>query len=423
MRILLIFISVIFFVSCVSPLNKGICPFYEHSSQIFWLGNGFFAFNVKEYNKGYEKLHIRYFGSNGKQLCSNEIDYPFSFYNFLVREKDKDSVFIVSQDRTKGRENLVLEVSNDCQKRGEFRINADNYETISDIKVLRQDVYICGWAESKYRDILPIGLNAQGTKSNIIVEHDSLIAIYDSFFNEKKKIIKGDYDAEYVFSIAITSDNKVLYAGSVMSFGIDSSRNKVLNSVNLFIMEADVNSDEFFLRDNVYPVDYNLMPFFVSEYNKYYILLVTMGKMEGKNTLGVSVGDKSKRDFQTALYLLEGDYLPFYPLLIKDDKVFLRFLEIKNNVLDKFYIIDLKNSEAISVWIKGANNIAFGINDDVFNLCYSVIVKPCNESLFLSKSLFINDISSNKVIKSDMIENIIIDKVKPFKYLTNFKNE
>ncbi len=432
MRILTISVMFLIFTqSCIfSPSADRICPFGEHSVQIFPVRNGFFALSVKEYKNREERLSYRFFDESGRQVCMNETDYPFSFYNFLVREKNSESIFLVSQNRMSGKENLVLEISRDCQSKGKYTLDSKNYETISDILVDGGNIYTCGWAESSNRDILPDPAKPKGQMNKVVVEHDMMMTIYDPGFAEKKKIIRGGSDADYIFSVTKTSDNRIFYTGSVMKFEIDSGKNRILKSTALFVNEvipfSEVSSEsgagsaDLIKRGVDYPSDRNFMPFFISEYNKENLLLITMVRIDGNDFIGVSKGEKEKLVFDTAIYPVRKVYLPSYPVQVREDMIFIRFMNIQSGVMDRLYILDMKSKEAADVWIKGANRIAVGLNGEEILLYYSVVMKPCGESIFRTDRLRVNEIFSNKTLKPEMTEGIFINKIKSVMNLKNF---
>ncbi|MCX7958613.1 MAG: hypothetical protein N3B13_06150 [Deltaproteobacteria bacterium] len=416
-----ILLIVVFSFSCIfSPLPERMCQFAEHSSQIFSQGDGFFAFDVREYKGRQEKLVIRYFDRRGRQLCINEINYPFSFYNFLVREKDKRSLFLASQSRSDGRTNLIFEIGVDCQQRNAFLIKSDNYETISDIQVSGDDIYICGWAESKNTGILPQSAKPKGELSKIVVEHDMLLAVYDNEFNEKKKVIIGDSNAEYAFSLAKTSENLLFFTGSVMNFEIDADKNRLLKSVSLLLYQDNFPATWSDIGNFLYQTDYNLMPFFLKEYDASNLLIVSMGRMNNSEILGISLADKKRKNVQTILYPIDSLYLPFYPPLIADQKVFLRFLNIRSGTMDRFYVIDMNKSEGVDIKIRGVNRLAFSLSENDFYLYYSVLMKPCSESVYRSEKITFGNLLNRKISKPEMTNEIIINDIKAVKSLKGF---
>ncbi len=405
---LLIFISGF---GCISNnIFDKVCPFSEHSSQVFATEDGFFAFDVREYKNRQEGLIIRYFDKGGRQLCINEMNYPFSFYNFLVRSKDKDTLLLVSQNRTSGRENLVIEVTRDCQKKTEYNLTSENYETIADIKISDDNIYVCGWAESKNKDIL----------SRTVKPQKDLIAVYDLSFINKKKFISGGDDAEYTFSVDVAPDKKAYFAGSIMKFGVDTNKGKVLKSIVMSINEVDLASDKFFTKSVEYPVSFGLMPFFIKEYNSNQLLVISAGKIEESDIFGVSIGEKDKLEFNTGIYQIQKMYLPFYPVLVRDDMLFLRLFNVRRGVMDRFYIVDLKRRDVIDVWIKGAKTLALMPDDEKIFVYYMISMKPCGESVYKAREYLIGDIVDGRVAKPDMSEGIFINKFGIKKDIKNF---
>jgi len=169
-----------------------------------------------------------------------------------------------------------------------------------------------------------------------------------------------------------------------------------------------------------YPSDRNFMPFFISEYNKENLLLITMVRIDGNDFIGVSKGEKEKLVFDTAIYPVRKVYLPSYPVQVREDMIFIRFMNIQSGVMDRLYILDMKSKEAADVWIKGANRIAVGLNGEEILLYYSVVMKPCGESIFRTDRLRVNEIFSNKTLKPEMTEGIFINKIKSVMNLKNF---
>ncbi|GEM_PF-4320298 len=408
-------------ISCFfAPSVRGFCQFVEHSSQIFPSGDGFFTFDIRDYKNKRETLLIRYFDREAKQICSEEMEYPFSFYNFLVRSKNNENILLISQDRRNGKDNLIIELSRGCKKVSSYNISAENFETISDVVSFRDRVILSGWAESKAKGIPSKEIKVRGDLSKIVVEHDMLLINSDQVFNEQKRVIEGSDDAEYIFSMVVSANNNLYYTGSIMDFEIDSKRDKVLKNVYFFISEGDPAKGVYNIKRTEYLSEGNFMPFFLKEYDETDLLLVMMGQSNFREVLSISYVNKKDFSINTEYYPVWGRYVPLYPVLVKDKYVVLRFFELTNGIMNRFYIIDTEKKYAIDVTLEGSNRLGIDLVGSYFYLYYSVISKPCNESIYKSSKIYIEDLILKKRIQPELTQLIYRD-IKLLKSAGTFK--
>ncbi|MGB9599905.1 MAG: hypothetical protein ACP5QK_00930 [Myxococcota bacterium] len=374
--------SISFLFSCVGiPRYDKVCPFVEYGNQIFATYDGFFLFSIKEYKGNKERLLIKFFDKEGRQLSGNEIDYPFSFYNFLIRQRDKESVFLISQNRQNSRQNLILVIARDCQKVAEYKIDAKNFETVSDIITMDSSIFVGGWVESKNAELQKITSQKKGF-SKIVVEHDMWLEVYDTNFTSRLRLVKGDDSAEYIFSLTPSGDkSRLYYTGSIMNFEISPDNSKILKSTSFFIKEADVLRGDYESRVAEYSVSNNLIPFFIQEYDEKDLLLVLMGKKNNVDYLGIGISDKERLNVNLNLYPVYNDYLAVYPVITNKDYVILKLYGIKTDVMDKILIIDNKMKSGLEVKIDGINRMGLRLEGEDLDIFYSLTSKPCNESI------------------------------------------
>lgn len=400
-------------LSCAGSISYDkVCSFVEHSEQIFTTDNGFFSFSVRDYKRAKETLYIRFFDRSGKQLSSNEMDYPFLFYNFLIRQKEKDSVFLASKSNKNRRQNLIIEITADCKKVGEYYIDAENFETISDILIMNNEIFLGGWVENN-------NIGSQNNEPNkivsnkVVVEHNMWLAVYDTKFTKKSALIRGKDDSEYIFSLTPASDNsRIYYTGSIMNFEVDQNGAKILKSTSLFIKEADIKVGNYDLRGADYQLTKNFIPFFIKEYDEKKLLLILMFKENNKDFLGVALADKNTLNINLSLYPVFDNYLIFYPVIADKNYLIFRMFGLRTNLMDRFLIIDNNIKKGVEVKIDGVNRMALRLEGEELNILYSVASAPCNESVFGFTKLPIKEILSSSKIQIPFTKGVFYREFK-----------